>query len=278
MRRVGDQSKLEDHAELLFHEQVLPLYAGCLGQTPVQKNIARVKFFLSLLAREKPVQPGVHLVDLGGGLSPWPVLMRALGLRVTVIDDFAGGGGVEPGEEEMCQTLLTRFRAAGVSIVTQDLLTEPLPCAAETVDVVACFHALEHFHHSPRQLFTEVRRILKPDGIVIVATPNSVNLRKRLSVLWGNTNLCSLDEWYDTEGPFRGHVREPTLEELKTLLTRNGFAVQTAAGRNFLGQDSLITGPRGSTRGTRLLWSVLDRLLRVVPTLCSDLHVVGKKA
>ena len=277
MREVCNRYALEEQAGSLFHDKVLPLYAGYPGFARIKENFSRMQFYLSLLAQENLVHPGLQVVDLGGGLSPWSALLSALGLRVTLIDDFGGGGGVERNAEETCRTLLSRFRAAGVSISTQDFLMTRLPFADESVDVVTCFHCFEHFHHSSRQLWGEIRRILRPDGVILVATPNSVNLRKRLGVLLGNTNLCSLDEWYYAGNPFRGHVREPTLEELKTLLGWNGFAVQATAGRNFLGQDSLTTGKYFLAKSVLLMWQLLDRALRLAPTLCSDIHVVGRK-
>ena len=277
MREACNRYAVEERASSLFHDKVLPLYAGYPGFARIKENFPRMQYYLNLLAQESTIRPGLSLVDLGGGLSPWSALLSALGLRVTLIDDFGGGGGVECGTEEICQTLLSRFQAAGVSICSQDLLMTRLPFADESVDVMTCFQCFEHFQHSSLHLWGEIRRILRPDGIILVATPNSVNLRKRLSVLLGNTNLCSLDEWYYAGNPFRGHVREPTLEELKTLLGWNGFAVQATAGRNFLGQDSLTAGKYFSAKSVLLMWQLLDRLLRLAPTLCSDIHVVGRK-
>jgi hypothetical protein len=45
---------------------------------------------------------------------------------------------------------------------------------------------MEHWHHSPKRLFRQVSdKLLKPGGRFVLAVPNCVNLRKRLSVPLG---------------------------------------------------------------------------------------------
>lgn len=156
------------------------------------------------------------------------------------------------------------------------MLRENLPFADESVDVVTCFHSLEHWHNSPKRLFCEIRRSLRNGGYVFIATPNAANLRKKVSVLFGRTNLCSLAEWYDSDLEFRGHVREPTVEDLKSLVLRNGFRLVAVHGRNFIGADTKALPGISSATVTRLVeWS--DLILRRFPTLCSDIHVVAQK-
>jgi O-antigen biosynthesis protein len=68
-------------------------------------------------------------------------------------------------------------------------------------DVVVCFEAIEHIENHD-ELLSEVKRLLKPDGVFVVSTPNK--------------------DVYDAAGensnPF--HVRELTFEEFHTLLSR----------------------------------------------------------
>jgi SAM-dependent methyltransferase len=207
-------------------------------------------------------------------------LLAQLGLNVSVIDDFRGGGGITEGLREICAEILKRFEKIGICVISQDLLSEKLPFDNESIDVVTSFHSIEHWHHSPRQLFSEVSRVLRPNGFLIIGCPNAVNLRKRLWVLLGKTNLCSLDEWYYNGDPvFYGHVREPTFQELQKLLEWNGFVVKGVAGRNFLGEESLVMSntPRLLQIIFRCCLFVLNPILRVRPSLCSDIHVVGRK-
>jgi SAM-dependent methyltransferase len=267
--------------DLLCAERVAPLFQGHMYHEIFARGAPeRIKFYVSLLARHGVLNPGAHLVDLGAGLSAFGPLMHFLGLRVSLADDFGGGGGVVGKDDGQTRAILERMRAVGIRVFEQDILATPLPLGDCSVDVITSFHSIEHWHHSPRRLFGEIRRVLRAGGLLVIGCPNAVNLRKRLWVLCGRTNLCALEEWYwEGEPEFRGHVREPTLSELCTLLRWNGFAVVEAVGRNFLATESVEIRKLGKfpRRAYRLLFPLVDRVLRFWATLCSDLHVVGRK-
>lgn len=263
----------------LFAQKVPALFEGHPFHEAVSGGLdERNTLYIELLAREGVVCQGNSVVDIGAGLSALGPMLRALGLRVTLVDDFGGGGGVELGGDHALGRVLGRFRDFGLTVIEQDLLSSPLPISDASVDAVVSFHSLEHWHHSPRPLFSEVTRILKPGGALIIGCPNVANLRKRLWLLAGKTNLSSLHEWYvDGEPEFRGHVREPTVKELRKLLEWNGFAVQRVVGRNFLGEDSKALGSAPPfDQAPRYLLRVIDPFLRLRPSLCTDIHVVAR--
>ncbi len=76
----------------------------------------------------------------------------------------------------------------------------------------------------------------------------------------------------------RVHVREPTVGELKRFLEWNGLVIRCVPGRNFLGQESIVMGNTSYMRQNiyRHCLFVLDPILRMWPTLCSDIHIVGR--
>jgi 2-polyprenyl-3-methyl-5-hydroxy-6-metoxy-1,4-benzoquinol methylase len=79
----------------------------------------------------------------------------------------------------------------------------PFPFEDESFDVVVSFQVIEHIEDDA--LFvSELARVLKPDGIAIVTTPNI---------------LMSL-----TRNPW--HVREYTIEQLETLMKRSFSSVE----------------------------------------------------
>jgi len=199
-------------------------------------------------------------------------------MSVTLVDDFGGGGGVEIGQQPEDIPLLAAFeKEIGVAVIRQNILEKTLPLENSSVDVVTCFHSLEHWHHSPRRLFREIVRIIKPEGIFVLATPNAVNLRKRLYVLFGRSNLPLLRDWYELGDPvYRGHVREPVIRDLHQLMRWIGFDIVGTYGRNFIGRESTVLS---SFLPSSLLAAAAasDRLLRFFPSLCSDIHVVGRK-
>jgi hypothetical protein len=73
---------------------------------------------------------------------------------------------------------------------------------------------------------------VKPGGVLVISMPNSVNLRKRLSVMFGKTNYAPVDVQYlSPPDEYRGHVREYTLAETVWIVEQNKFDV--LAGTTF---------------------------------------------
>ncbi|MEQ1861143.1 MAG: class I SAM-dependent methyltransferase [Chthoniobacteraceae bacterium] len=237
----------------------------------------RVVFYLQLAADCGLLAPGKRLLDLGAGICWFDPLAAKLGADVILADDFGGGGGVTQADRSDALEMLDRYRREfGIEIVEQDILRDPLPLPDSSIDGVTCFHSLEHWHHSPKALFAEIRRVLRPGGWLILATPNAANLRKRLHVILGANIWSGLEEWYHDAPVFRGHVREPIVRDLRQLCEWNGFRVTTTLGRNFIGRDShaLAWIPQRLRHG---LVVATQSVLRFFPTLCSDIHVVAQK-
>jgi len=258
----------------LYEKTLMPI----LAKHPLAPYLdARNEFYIEMLDRHGALQAGKHLVDLGAGLSIFGPLCRAHGMKVTLVDDFGGGGGGEMSQRGQEIPLLEAFeKELGVAVVRENFLQHKLPLPDREVDVVTCFHSLEHWHHSPKRLFREIVRILKPGGLLVLATPNAVNLRKRLYVLFGRSNFPLLGTWYEDGDPiYRGHVREPVIRDLVQLMQWNGLRVVATYGRNFIGRDStaLCFLPTALVRG---IATGSDWLLRHVPSLCSDIHVIGR--
>ncbi|MNC93790.1 hypothetical protein D3C83_104990 [compost metagenome] len=66
------------------------------------------------------------------------------------------------------------------------------------------------------------------------------------------------------------------MADLQELLRWNGFEVRATYGRNFIGQQSEALGFLPGPTVERIA-RISDRVLRRFPTLCSDIHVIGRK-
>jgi SAM-dependent methyltransferase len=271
-----NQTKFDPEAcHRAFGQRVAAIYGWPTREARLDE---RLVFYLRLVAETDNLVAGRHLLDLGPGLAAFGPVARAMGLEVTLIDDFGGGGGVEREQREKGLKIMSALRdQLGVRLIELDFLQAPLPAATGSVDVVTCFHSLEHWHHSPKRLFQEIRRVLRPNGFLILATPNAVNVRKRCYAAIGKNPFPDLNEWYHGGDPvFRGHVREPTIRDLHQILEWNGFEVISTYGRNFIGQHSTALRflPKGFVKGVAV---GSDFVLRFVPSLCSDIHVTGRR-
>ena len=84
-------------------------------------------------------------------------------------------------------------------------------------DMVMALHVMEHLHDSPKAILDRMMDACKPGGLLLLTVPNAVNIRKRIDVLRGKTNLPDFTTYYQTEGSWRGHVREYVKDDLAQL-------------------------------------------------------------
>jgi len=150
-----------------------------------------------------------------------------------------------------------------------------LPFADGEFDAVLCLEVLEHVFF-PAQVVSEMVRVLKPGGYLIVTTPNVAYWRRRLDLLLlGRWNPFGYS--YAVEQPWGDpHIRFFTAGALRRLLASSGLeAVQVAGhGGSVLGDIPWI-GRRLRKRQA----SPAYRLLEVqVPSLFGCfLNGVGRK-
>lgn len=118
----------------------------------------------------------------------------------------------------------TKMQMNNISFKRCNLEQENIPYPDNFFDVVIFAEVLEHLYAFPDKVFNEIRRILKPNGLLIFTTPNAASVYNRLKLLLGINPVDMI-----TENPdLRGHVREHTLRECKNILMRTKFEIQTA--------------------------------------------------
>jgi SAM-dependent methyltransferase len=88
----------------------------------------------------------------------------------------------------------------GVDVRSRDVIADGLSLTPSSMDVIATFDSMEHWHNSPKALFGEVMEALKPGGWFFMGVPNSVNLRKRMTVPLGKGNWSHMSDWYEIHG------------------------------------------------------------------------------
>lgn len=225
-------------------------------------DVDRVAFEMALVSATLGEKGSI--VDIGGGIGMFAVACAAAGHDVTLIDDFR-----DPINAEYNSPLEVHKRYQ-VTVLDRDLVADPtLPMPDGSVDAVTTFDSIEHWHGSPRRALHEAMRILRLGGLLVIGVPNCVNLRKRMTVPFGRGKWSSFERWYD-EPIYRGHVREPDVDDLGRLAVDLGLADVQVFGRNWAG---LMSSRRWVTR----LTPFVDRPLRRFPSLCSDLYLMGTK-
>jgi ubiquinone/menaquinone biosynthesis C-methylase UbiE len=100
------------------------------------------------------ILPGQTLLDLGCGRGDFLLSFQKLGLKCIGVDNE-----------------ITPELKSLIDIKKIDLSSQPLPFTDNSVDVVFQKSFIEHFH-SPKNLMEESYRVLRPNGKIIILTPD----------------------------------------------------------------------------------------------------------
>ena len=150
---------------------------------------------------------GGRLLDIGCGQGTFLMEMRKAGWEVQ---------GIEPDSSAAAVA-----RANGVPVVNEPL--EEVRLTPESFDAVTMNHVIEHFH-DPIEALRISRRLLKPGGILWIATPN---LASRGHTLFGR-------DWIGLDPP--RHLVLFTRSSLTHAIEATGFALE-AFGSDYSAQS-----------------------------------------
>jgi len=214
---------LTDPIALLRGEKPSTLLGGywpyAAGNSPAQLDVAAVKDYSALMAASQqfiaeevlaayPVRKHRCLLDIGGGEGAF---IRAAAMEVPdlkfILFDLPSVVG------------LARDRLAGhrlldkVTLVGGDFFNDPLPVGADLVTLVRVIH--DHDDERALALLKGIRRILPPDGTLLLAEPMSGTKRAEpAGAAYFGFYLLAM-----------GSGRLRSIEELTNLLDGAGFLV-----------------------------------------------------
>ena len=174
-------------------------------------------------------------------------------------------------------------KAFGVKVVKCDLERDSLGMEDGSVDCAILSEVIEHINpYFVNYTLSEVNRILKVGGKLIITTPNIASLFRRLKLLIGKTPI------------YRLHVREYTKYEVEGLLRDHGFRIcesfySEVNDLHFVEANPhdylMIDGYRDLIRillkrpsRTNLLRTIAFPLVKAVPALRMTIVVVAEKA
>lgn len=161
------------------------------------------------------------VLDVGAGHGMLLALLHELGHDCRAVD-FVDQSARYP---DVYRARAIPFHACNVEI-------DALPFADAAFDAVTCCQVLEHFTHSHLHAVSEMRRVLRPEGILEIDVPNAASFRNRSRMLRGKNITYDYREHYLHAKPVldRGysfyplrHNREFTRDELAMLLEAAGF-------------------------------------------------------
>lgn len=170
------------------------IYFNSDNNKPLLKIIfSPIKF----IVRGTKIVKGDKLLDVGCGSGQFLYEMKELGMNVQ---------GVEPGEFDEKEN--KRYK---LNIKKSNLIGAKYN--KESFDLITLNHVLEHLDN-PDETLNEINKILKKDGKLIIAIPNT------------NSLACGIfkKNWYQLDVP--RHIINYSNKNIKLLLKKNGFKIR----------------------------------------------------
>jgi methionine biosynthesis protein MetW len=208
---------------------------------------------------ETRVSPGADCLDVGCGDG------RTSGLWLR--EHAASYVGVDVSEPAVHEARRLGLDARPITDASE------LPFSDKSFDVVVCIEVLEHLFQ-PFDAAVEIRRVLRPGGLLIASVPNVAYWRRRaeLAVIgrWNpfGDQLSTLKPWRDP------HIRFFTPRSARAMLAEAGFGSIDAGGKGggFLREFPAV---RRRAQKTSALYRIAER--RAPSLLAARLQIVARK-
>jgi SAM-dependent methyltransferase len=177
--------------------------------------------FVATLQRIPPARKSREsLLELGSLTHLAPAIRKFCGYTDVCCADFW--------EADEKVTSVTLRQANGPDSYTFELRNfnveaDPFPYPDNHFSVVLCCELIEHLQRDPMHMLWECNRVLRPDGFLLLTTPNIASARAIEGLLVG----CSpyLLSQYNLKTPVDQHNREYAPYEIGLALAAAGFTV-----------------------------------------------------
>ena len=164
------------------------------------------------------------LLEIGAGPYFTTTLLQRFRPQVElVLTNYYGGDSGEGHQLVDIDDFDGRPEQHKLAFVNVNIEEQALPCDDDTFDIVLYCEVLEHMTNDPWQTLIELKRVLRPDGLLVLTTPNAARLESIARLVAGD----NMYDPYSGYGPYGRHNREYTQAELLRLLEHCGFAPQT---------------------------------------------------
>jgi predicted SAM-dependent methyltransferase len=157
-----------------------------------------------------------------GSFGEWPLLLwKYLGLSQLFACSLEGGylgygqGGLKTPDEP--------DKEFEITVDQVDVENVPLKYKSQSLDVITCFEVLEHLRYDPIFMMKEFNRVLKPNGLLILTTPNINSYEGLLRLIRYQTPHIFSQYMPNREGI--GHCKEYAVSEVQELFQHCGFTV-----------------------------------------------------
>ena len=213
------------------------------------------------LLRKNGILTGQAL-DYGAYFGNFALMMRAGGFGVDALDAFdTYRPSLDP--------ILDLLHRDGINTIDFGAVGRDLSgIADQQYDVVLCMGVIEHIPHTPRLLLASLLRVLKPGGVLIMDTPNLVQLPNRQRLAKGEPIMTPIAIQFHATIPFEGHHREYTADEMSWMLQEAGLELLAVDLFNYSSYGHSVLIGRDAINHWRMVAN---------PTMRELVMVVGRK-
>ncbi len=155
-----------------------------------------------------PDRPTLRILDVGCGTGLNASFLTKAGHSVTGID--------------LSRVAIDKYRAKGLEGIVCDLEAGQAPFPDGSFDLLYVSEIIEHCADT-KSFLSELRRLTKPGGKMLLSTPNSAFWPYRILGLFGRTA---------SEYQHPGHVRFFSKRSLAAAVSEAGFAIKRLAARH----------------------------------------------
>lgn len=186
----------------------------------------------TILASEREKTKPSLFVDIGCGESIDLFLIRNFLGEQGLTDWHFLGLEANPSSLEICNLKKQYYQSKNVDFIPVDV-TKKLPFQDDEVDIIYCSEVIEHILE-PELFLLEIKRVTKPNGYLILTTPNEPNvfqtsywIRNRFEKM--QAQMQAMKQQYqqvniEAENLFLyGHISLRTIKEWDNTLNKIGF-------------------------------------------------------
>lgn len=182
---------------------------------------------------------GGSMLEIGANPYFTTILLKQFRDFDITLTNFFSGPKSETYQDVSYTTVSNEYVSERLNYWNVNVETDTLPYNSGSFDTVFFCEVLEHMTNDPIAALTEMKRVLRPGGQLIITTPN-VARAENVSRLIAGENLY---DPYSGYGPYGRHNREYTVAELERLMVFCGFErdiIFTADVSPILRDDSVI--------------------------------------
>ncbi len=201
------------------------------GRQYIETHKTRLAKTLEMVPRGGP---GQAVLEMGAYMQITPALHFELGY------EFVRGCYYGPaGKTDHREVSAADGKRFACEIDLFDAEKDPFPYEADSFDTIVCGELLEHLTADPMHMMSEINRILKPGGALVLTTPNISSHRALHAILHGYhpsffpAYILPRQEGEESEAR---HNREYSPKEVYQLLWEGGFEITRLESGEFLDQ------------------------------------------